>query len=261
MADDTPDTSPSQRHGGGDGWLTRRHGPLPTWGWIAIPVGAVAVYFLYKKYKGTSTTAATAAATTPTTGTSGGNYGQGYQGQPSAASAPYTTPTVGALAGSGYGPATPSQVVAGSDGNSYAWVSSASSLASLIGAGNAYLMVEPGQFIPVTTTNGLAAGTPIWYRTSGTTGGGAGESAPSAYGQTRSDRMAGLSGPVAQLQRVQNANRRQRATTIVTGSGAGADTATSTDAAPITNNTGGTAAPIQPNVGWDSLNSSVERGA
>jgi len=243
MADDTPSQSPSSGRGGGDNWLTRRHGPLPTWAWIAIPVGAAGVYLIYKKMKGSSTTSTTATATP----TSSGGWSGGYSGGTAQTGSSTTSPSVGPLTGSGYGPATPSQVVS-SGGQNYAWIASPASLGSLLQAGNVYVQSEPGAFTPVTSASitELAGGTPLWYSTPytslGSSGGGGG------YGNSSQDRLAPLN---AQL-----ASRPYRGGSGG-GSGAGAAAAS---AVPAVVNPPARSAPVQPNVTWSGLNTNVEKG-
>lgn len=63
-AGDTPPAS-----SGGGGMLTRKLGPLPTWGWLLIITGLAAGYYLIEKRK-TASSATTAATTATSTAAS-----------------------------------------------------------------------------------------------------------------------------------------------------------------------------------------------
>lgn len=60
-------SDPQQATGGGGNMLTRKLGPLPTWGWLAIVTVLFAAYYLYQKHKQASS-ASQGSGASPTTG-------------------------------------------------------------------------------------------------------------------------------------------------------------------------------------------------
>lgn len=168
--------------------LTRKVGPLPTWGWLAIITAAGLLYYLHSK-----STAATPAASTATTAAAAGvpqnvqvyqNYGGG-QGQQQTyrkyAKTPSTTPSpkpvpsqplapaqpqgVGAPAGSGYGPVSSGGTVTTGSGAKYVNISPAQEQANIASGTPLYYQPSPGVFAvwnSQTNTPPVANGTAIF---------------------------------------------------------------------------------------------------
>lgn len=255
MPDDASSQSPSSGRGGGDNWLTRRHGPLPTWAWIAIPVGGVAVYLIYKKVKSgsTSTTAATTTTTAGATGATGstGSTGRsGANGTSGATSWPWTNgapPTTATSTTAASTPATtPSPTAVPASTYSY---STDPNAVAITNAYQEYLGAPPTAAVLQWRLGLIQSGqdslqsqlSDIASAASNPNGGGGG------YGETSHSRLAPLN---AQL-----ATRPHRGSGG--GSGAGAATASTV---PAVVNPPAQAAPVQPNVTWSGLNTNVEKG-
>lgn len=74
--------------------LTRKLGPLPTWGWMGIGTVGVGGLYLYEKHKGGGTAATAAATPTSTSASNVPDYVfQNYNEIPAAAAPPTTTTT------------------------------------------------------------------------------------------------------------------------------------------------------------------------
>jgi hypothetical protein len=170
----------------GDGsFFTRKVGPLPLWGWVAV---ALVGWYLYKKYSSGSTSSVLSGTTsstsvpTETLTTPGGSYsGPVGQAPPSVTNpspgnpsgpatspgstgtAAFTPPTNAQLVGSGYlessGPGSQGNSITDAAGNQYLYVSSPAQLSVLVPQGNTYVQTAPGVF----TQENLAS--PSWGST------------------------------------------------------------------------------------------------
>lgn len=184
MADDAPEpkSGGNAKEGGAKGFITKKVGPLPVWGWVAI--GATVVLFLRARAKSaaaaTNASASGSNITTPALGPpdlSGTGYATG-SGDPTLdgfiaqleqlqaqqqASGPSLTSEVGPSSGSGYTSLSPNQVINTSAGSFTPVLGTA--LPALLQQGiPVFFQDAPGNFIPWTPTTPVSNGTQLFQQ-------------------------------------------------------------------------------------------------
>jgi hypothetical protein len=166
-------------------FFTRKIGPLPMWGWLAIAVVGI---YIYRKRAGASSGTATGLSTTSlppqateTVTTAGGTYTgpvggtppgvyYGSGGSPGNTGTTFAPPTGESLTGIGYGLPTGQQSVQSPTGQTFQTVANWGAAQALINQGQTvYYQPSPGNFAPAAQGGKLlipgGTGTPLFVGT------------------------------------------------------------------------------------------------